>query len=88
MIYLEINTHTGESRLHTEGSLKKRLVAIRCSTTQVAAAVKGDPLETQHAVFRQSSADVGHPWARSNGAWGMDPQSIVEVNERREENRR
>ena len=70
MIYRETNTHTGESRLHTEGSLKKRLVAIGCSASQTATAMKGTTLETPHAVFRQSTADFGCPWALSTGAWG------------------
>lgn len=76
---VEINTHTGEKRLHTLKTVVARLRAMRVPVPSSLNLMLANPnwrLETPHSDFRayQTSLDFGKPiqQAMENGAWGYD----------------
>ncbi len=69
-MYAEFNTHTGEVRIHTEGSLLKRLSHVYRKGIKV---LPDLPVEAMHAVFRHATErDIKRgKKAMQTGAWGL-----------------
>jgi hypothetical protein len=79
-LYVEVNSHTGERRLHTSSSLRARLSAL-FPTQRIFRYPRPDSaVETPHAWFRlysPASMDVTPPpQALSTGGWGVLPVRV------------
>lgn len=73
MPFLELNTHTGEKRLHTESSVISRLRALNIPLAEIGnLCTDGSEIRTPHSSFRFVSSfhSAGITMALPNGAWG------------------
>jgi excinuclease UvrABC ATPase subunit len=74
MLYLEINTHTAQRRLHDDASLVMALKRDLQATKNLTK-IPAMPYEGAHSYFREATAtDMASHIRRANpdGSWGLD----------------